>query len=295
MSKPKYVINDPRRLNIEFYEDYDPSFLYNKMRTILVALFNKEPFEKLLQESDPFHTPPDEKFYEGLRAELYFIEFHQFEAFLALILAWFQELPHWLYLSTYETKEIKEAAKNIIDGRFDLASKGIASNEDEFIRLGIYSGFDLAEEEEKTKWKEKRKRTAKLLKQLAQRYLDAVEYNSYKHGLRVMTNKSEFAITPDNHPEQVLYYAKSDDAISFLELEKDAKDSSIRITYRAIKHFNIVESINFIYAMHVYCEQIKKTRHALLNGSTDFQLSTVSVDEERLEAERTYFKFRMTV
>ena len=110
-----------------------------------------------------------------------------------------------------------------------------------------------------------------------------------------MTNESEFAITPDNHPEQVLLHVKSEDSISFLELEKDAKDKSVRIPYRAVKHFNIKESINYIYAMHIYCSQIKKTRQALLNGTKDFEMATVSIDEERWQAEKTYFKLRMTV
>jgi hypothetical protein len=98
--------------------------LYRKTR-ILGRVLNDS--DLLLQ----FHTedsdPEDrERMRHALAAELLFTEFHQFESFIAMLVAPFQHLPHWIFLNTYSRGMIKENARQFIAGHFGTLSNGIA-------------------------------------------------------------------------------------------------------------------------------------------------------------------------
>jgi hypothetical protein len=48
---------------------------------------------------------------------LYFAAVHEFEAFLALLLAVFQPMPHWLYLTKgYQPGEMPKKAEKLLAG-----------------------------------------------------------------------------------------------------------------------------------------------------------------------------------
>ena len=96
-----------KEFNTRFYEGYDEDFLFNKAQLCHLAYQNRENFIDFIGKIG-ISEKLEEKFYESLRAEVYFTEFHLFESFFALMLAIFQSEPHWIYLTTYQTKEIKE-------------------------------------------------------------------------------------------------------------------------------------------------------------------------------------------
>ncbi len=112
------IIRNPKQLNLRFYEGFDHKFLYRKAQTIMYLVNEQERFKEQVKQAEEaneditsnyLHSQDiDDKFFEGLRAEVYFTEMHQFESFFALLIAVFQKLPHWLYLTTYKTGEIKK-------------------------------------------------------------------------------------------------------------------------------------------------------------------------------------------
>ena len=149
MAKPKkgqtLIFRNPGMINRRFYDGFDHKFLYRKAQTLMFLVREQERFIEMVKQAEQAHENSTEmpllsqdiedKYFERLRAEVYFTEMHQFEVtgrlasgglpraevyftemhqfegFFALLLAVFQKLPHWLYLTLYETREIKQAIK----------------------------------------------------------------------------------------------------------------------------------------------------------------------------------------
>jgi hypothetical protein len=157
---PTYIIRDPDRLNLRFYDGFDHKFLYRKAQTLMYLFDQRDQFRELVKQVDEqsenvegeYLTSQDidEKYFEGLKAEVYFTEMHQFESFFALLLALFQELPHWLYLTTYKTGEIKEAVRHFLEGNIAAITDSKVDTEQDFIHHAIYAGFALSEENKET-------------------------------------------------------------------------------------------------------------------------------------------------
>ncbi len=301
---PPYILRNPGQLDLRFYDGFDHKFLFRKAQTLMHLFDRKEQFKELIKKVDEQTEEPgseylssediDDKYFEGLKAEVYFTEMHQFEGFFALLLAIFQELPHWLYLTTYKTGEIKKAVQNFLDGHIKTITNDKVGNKKDFIIHAVYAGFPLSDENreptlENIQW---------FLERLAERYLEAVEYNAYKHGLRVLTGPSQFSIRLNDAngvprgPAYVL--GASSDAFSFLELE-DKGEGGLTVV-EVNKHFNPEESFLNLYMMQVLLEEVKKTRLARIKGETQIDIITVpTLDKDKIQSLRKFFTWRLTV
>src|SRR5260370_236543 len=112
---PYVILGTDHDQNLRFYERYDEHFLFNKVATFLYILDEGEPAIKQIEERLVANggSSFSERYLESIRAEIFFTALHQSETFFALLIAPFQPLPHWLYLTIYETKEIKQAVELI--------------------------------------------------------------------------------------------------------------------------------------------------------------------------------------
>src|SRR6266699_6146027 len=147
---PPYILRNPGQLDRRFYDVFDHKFLFRKAQTLMYLFDQKEQFKELVTKSDEQSENTgseylssqdiDDKYFEGLRAEVYFTEMHQFEGFFALLLTVFQQLPHWLYLTTYGTSEIKRAIQNYVDGNISAITNGEVNTVEEFVILAVYAG-----------------------------------------------------------------------------------------------------------------------------------------------------------
>ena len=104
---------DPRGLDYLFYEALDVDFLPSKAYLLYEII---KHFDEAKSFYAKFQVNLDSRDVERLSAEIYFTQFQQFEALFALLLAGFQELPHWLYLTQYRTSELKESVKAFMEG-----------------------------------------------------------------------------------------------------------------------------------------------------------------------------------
>lgn len=280
MSK-RYLLRDPKLLNLRFYQSYDESFLFRKVETLLFLLEDLDNFKEFMTAGDDNPEFNLGKYKETLNAEIYFTEFHQFEAFFALLIAIFQDLPHWLYLTTYPPGEIKEKAEAFIDGDFSKVTNGCIASLEEFLNAAIYADFLSDDVEISNQWQKNLENISWLIARLAQKYLKGIEYNAYKHGLRMMMGASYFRFYPTGHPEQAVQF-QSDDSIRFLELERVDKDTyQVKETY---KHFNPIESLNHLYFMSVMLKTIKSVRLARLKGEKKARLNSLTqLDKDNLD------------
>lgn len=142
LSKPKlpFLVSDPSRLDEEFYSGYDARFLFRKVSVFWTTLNDSVLLNRFVEND----CGPEEatRLRHAMAAEILFAEFHQFESFFAMLIARFQELPHWIYLNTYSTAEIKRKARQFMENRFEDLSGGAASNRNDFLHLSIYNGYE---------------------------------------------------------------------------------------------------------------------------------------------------------
>lgn len=261
-----FFIQDPDGLNVRFYEGYDAKFLLSKAHALLTVAGNEEPFKRILEENEDSANIVDDKFLEALRAEVYFAEFHQFEAFFALLVAVYQELPHWLYLTTYTTAEIKKKAEAFLVGDFRSLTNEQEDSLYPFLNWAVYAGFMTTDAEKQAKWQTNLDNIEWFMRRIAKRYLEGPEYNAYKHGVRVMAGPSYLTFRLSDNPASGFTWA-SDDSVTFLEL-KDNQEGG-RTVYVTTKQFNPIESLAHLVFMSRILETVSMVRLARLTEEAD--------------------------
>ena len=179
------------------------------------------------QDIDPARI--NDKFFESLRAEIHFTDIHQFEGFFALLIAAFQKLPDWVYLTAYTNEEMNNNINLYIAGKIKDLTGGKIETDREFILNAVYTTYTPQGEAQEEQWNINLDNITWLIKHMAERYVKSkVEYNSYKHGLRVMTGESAFGFRREepsgNSVGPYFPIAYSKDSLSFLQF----KDQTIQ-------------------------------------------------------------------
>lgn len=183
---------DADELNKLFYWGYDPGFLTHKAEAVAFVLEHLGAFTDWRQRRTPdeWWWEPDYKFTPVLQSELYFAAIHEFEAFLALLMAVFQPLPHWLYLTKgYQPGDMPMKAEQLLAGDMaELTNKQCADSRT-FVSQAVYSLHVSQEEPAKSRWDENLDNAFSLIQRMARYYLNGLDaYNSYKHGIRVVAD-----------------------------------------------------------------------------------------------------------
>ena len=224
MTNKTYFLRDAKDLNLQFYRSYDEAFLFRKAETLMRLADDVEKYKSALLEEDSGNFD-EKKFIETLNAEIHFTEFHQFEAFFAVLIAGFQNLPHWLYLTTYTSREIKQKVNAFLDKDLKTVSDGLVDNSNDFVNSAVYAGFMSDSEGVAQNWQQNIDNIFWFITRIARKYIDATEYNAYKHGLRVITGPTFFKLYPTGQPDRGLQYS-SENSIRFLELDEVEKINS---------------------------------------------------------------------
>jgi hypothetical protein len=272
---PHVILGTGHAQNLRFYERYDEHFLFNKVATFLYILDEGEPAIKQIEErlvangGASFH----ERYLESIRAEIFFTALHQCETFFALLIAPFQPLPHWLYLTIYETKEIKQAVEQIVANKIDDVTGGRATTIQDFIKVAVYREVIAADPQLASHWDENIDNAAWLVKRIGKFFLKYDRaYNSYKHGLRVMTGPHQLSIglqNPDGTTKAPMHVIQaSEDSVTYLQKEpirEVDEEKEIPIS-EVTKTFNPFEASFYLAKMSQMLETIKATRLTALKG-----------------------------
>lgn len=261
--------------NLQFYERYDEHFLFNKVVTFLYIIDEGEPAIKQIEERLTANGGASfsKRYLESIRAEIFFTALHQCETFFALLIALFQPLPHWLYLTIYETKEIKQAVEQIVTNNIGDVTGGSITNIQDFIKVAVYREAMAADPQLASRWDENIDNVAWLVKRIGEFFLKYDRaYNSYKHGLRVMTGPHQLSIglqNPDGTirgPMQVIQ--ASEDSVTYLQREPVREvDGKKEIPISEVTQaFNPFEASFYLTKMSQMLETIKATRLTELKG-----------------------------
>jgi hypothetical protein len=242
-------------LNAYFYEQYDEHFFFNKVRAMCfvyeAAPETENEFERFTAGLNaPF--PNDYKWRDALTVELYFTSFLQFESLFSLLIAEFQDQPHWIYLNNYTPREIKSKIESFIKGDFTALTNGLIDNKYDFIDRAVYSKRIKLDENLRNNWKLNLHNADFVLRTIAAKYLEkAIEYNGYKHGLR-LSRVVESKLYIPGMPAMV-----SDQTIGYLDI---AEDEDEKVLIHQLKSINPSQSFYELYLMHRIVALIKMTR-----------------------------------
>lgn len=272
---PYVIIGTNCDQDLRFYERYDEHFLFNKVATFLYILDEggsaiKQIEERLIANGGASFS---ERYLESIRAEIFFTALHQCETFFALLIALFQSLPHWLYLTIYETKEIKQAVELIVANKIGDVTDGAITTIQDFIKAAVYNEVMTADPQLASRWDENIDNAAWLVKRIGMFFLKYDRaYNSYKHGLRVMTGPHQLSIglqNPDGTTRGPMHVIQAtEDSVTYLQKEpmrevEGAKEIPIS---EVTKAFNPYEASFYLAKMSQMLETIKATRLTALNG-----------------------------
>ncbi len=269
-AKPKtYIvrgtIND---INLRFYEAYDPAFLFNKALALHCITTDKDRFSNALSECEGAKPYLNDQYFGSLRAELHFLESHQFEAFFALMLAVFQDKPHWLYLTEYTNAQVKAAAQQFIDKEIVALTGGMLDNERAFAQWAFYYGQQPVDDALTDWWHRNLDNACWLVRRMATRYLTAPEYNAYKHGMRIIARPSLWSLNDPEDPENpIIIHQESEDSITYLDV-RDIGEGGLTLR-EVTKQFNPAESFYYLEQMYYMLLVMTKVRHAKLAGIED--------------------------
>lgn len=281
LAKPKLpflLFNGPKQLDIDFYSGYDERFLSRKSKILKSVLANPDLMLEFISEDDGPDEP--ERMRHALAAEILFTEFHQFESFFAMLVSPFQNLPHWIFLNTYSTGAIKDKARQFIAGDFRTLSGGIAPDRDGFLKHAIYENL-VAEDGKEASWQNTFENLWWIIYRMAEKYLAAEEYNSYKHGLRMMSAASKLAISLNPNDFSNAFVTSSPHSITHLKFNKVTEGTNVSIDTKA---FNPEESFQHILIMAEILTNIKRIRLATLLGKPGVEVSLFpGIDKQGLQ------------
>lgn len=286
-------INIGYAVDLDFYRDYDPDFLWNKAQTLRLVTENLDEFKEFLKRTVGTDEGIDQKFVEGLNAEIHFTELHQFECFFALLLAVFQNMPHWIYLNEYRPGAIRQKAQEFLSRDIDRLTNDSVRDIDEFLLWAVYMGYGfLPSSDVYEQWSENLRGLEWMLERLAAKYIEGVEYNAYKHGLRLLTGPSYIGVFPENQPEKG-FHRQSDNSLRFLEIKKGPKGKTARQT---VKHFDPEDGIGNLSFMNLVLGIVKTCRLARLRGETKLDESfIINMDKEAVRSVGHRFQYSTPV
>ncbi len=272
---PYVILGTNHAQNLRFYERYDEHFLFNKVATFLYILDEGEPAIKQIEERLVANGGASfsERYLESIRAEIFFTALHQCEVFFALLIAPFQPLPDWLYLTVYKTEEIKQAVEQIVANKIEGVTGGGITTIQDFIKVAVYSEVTAADPQLASRWDENIDNAAWLVKRIGKFFLKYDRaYNSYKHGLRVMTGPHQLSIGLQN-PDSIItapmhVIQASEDSVTYLQKEPAREvDGEKEIPISEVtKAFNPFEASFYLAKMSQMLETIKATRLTALKG-----------------------------
>jgi hypothetical protein len=201
-----------------FLEEYDTDYWYYKLK-INYSIY--ETPESATEIADLDHEGFDEiSMYAG--AEIIYTFYHITEALFGLMMAVGQDVP-WLILKEYENYQIHSLVDVLKEGE----------NEDIVSQTFYPSGI----EDERVD--ESAVELSNYLKEVAALFDDKEVYNSYKHGLRLMTDHREYSFKDGETKEE--FARMGGHSHIYLDEDELEADNGKSITYlkKVVKSFNV--------------------------------------------------------
>lgn len=168
---------------------YQHSYIFEKATLLKGIINNPAPVFDIVQGNDDVQFTNYNAITSHLKAEIHFSMFHALESMFALIFALIKQPDNvWVWLATYRFPKFNEMIAEI--AKADIS---VVSERDEFETIRILFFKNCPDEfVEQIQVKEAIQIISKILILCANEMLDKNEYNSYKHGLRLISGDLRF-------------------------------------------------------------------------------------------------------
>ena len=232
----KLYVNDPDKLEKDFYEKYDPDYWLYKIYLLKNSHDDYDKMKEILTGDlvDVIH----ENYKRMIRTELHFLYFQMIETLFELIFALskFTRQEIWLAL-TFSNKRNSPYYYDCYGNIRDLSNDklkdpdlwapvkigGASGNiEIPLLRWIFYDTFNIPEMS-KEDWKINLDNIYYFLRKFAKDFSDRDEYNAYKHSLRFFNTQYAFGFALQGSSNFV--GRRTDNSIVYLEAEKINNDS----------------------------------------------------------------------
>jgi hypothetical protein len=273
--KPFLLFRPPEEAQLRFYGAYDPEFLYRKVDILHAIYKNRDEFGRFMTAIGGTNDGQDENHYfTALAIEIYCSTFQQFESLFALLMAVFQTLPHWLFLTRYTTDEMLRKIEAFARGEIADLTGGSCCSGREFIAKAVYPGTEI---HDNTAFAKTLDDLSWFLTEMAKSYLAGrSEYNAYKHGLRVLAGDGvQLRVDVGRGSGDYRPVFTMGHSISFLEIEKRTNE------YAAEEITKEINEEGSFQAMHIMCAVAKATRKirlAVLRREKCVEIPTFEID-----------------
>lgn len=266
-------------LNLEFYQTYDPYFLYSRASSLLMAMDQPATERRRLAK---LPVPRDiKKHLAALGADIYFTEMQQTEAFFALLFSAFQDLPHWVYLTEYKSNDLRAMIDSFVHHKRLDGTYMSEKSERELIHHGVYFGSIPQDVATASRWNENLDNILWLIRRTGERFVQSSEYNSYKHGVRVMAGPSYISFGLSGGTTAMRH--ASDHSVSHLQTVSTGPN--VKEIRRETVHFSPVESWHHIAYLARMAATMQAVRLAALDQTANPPLIELflTLDRDGLE------------
>lgn len=274
-----------------FYDGYDPLFLARKAAVLYGIYKNYSGFMDCSESWNLGSSVGEEELKTLLAVELHCASFHQAEAMIALLLAEYQNRPDWVFLTTYRNTEIKNAAKALVSHDYAAISSGTAKSIEDFINAAVLATWQLSQGVGTNAWKESIRGIGYLIELVAEQFLSGHEYNSYKHGLRVVAGSARFAFVPSLNSKNITSSMSMRHSMTYLQMLKVQGGYGGQMV---TKEIDPEYSHELIQCMAPVLSLIKTMRVARIDKELPRDVSFPPIDVGLLASKRPIARFAIT-
>ena len=173
------------------FTSYQYDFILRKIAVLKVIIDNQASVIDIIQGTDGLEFKDESALISGLKAEIHFSKYHALESMFAMVFALIKQPDDvWVWLTTYTFRDFNRMISDMAKSNISAIS-GIS--ETETIRNLFFKNCPV-EFVEQAETKESMQNISRILTLCAKEMTDKDEYNSYKHGLRILSGNLELKL-----------------------------------------------------------------------------------------------------
>lgn len=177
------------------FTSYQHSYIFEKAALLKGIIDNPVSIIDSIQGNDGIQFIDHEAVTSHLKAEIHFSMYHALESMFAMIFALIKQPNNvWKWLSTYNFYKFNKMIAEVADSNISVISE---KSELETIEFLFFKNCP-REFVEQAQTKNAMQTISKILTFCAKEMIDKSEYNSYKHGLRIISGDLRLKLVNEN-------------------------------------------------------------------------------------------------
>lgn len=222
--------------NEVLFTSYKHSYVLEKAVLLKGIIDNTESVINNIQGTDGYEFIDYEGLTSHLKAEIHFSMYHALESMFAMIFALIKQPDNvWEWLTTYRFGDFNSMIKCVANSDISSISE---MSEIETISYLFFKHYPV-EFVEQADTKKGMQKISRILTLCAKEMIDKDEYNSYKHGLRVLSGSLELkSVNENEEKEEILSEVPG---LVYLSAKKNEPLNTISKQYSYERSYKIIK------------------------------------------------------